>query len=470
MTQPASGPPLQSWKEVAAFLGVSIRTAQYWEREKGLPVSRLPTQNGRVSANPEDLERWRSRNSSAARPFQTILLWRTYGVAATLALLVIGGHDLVQHFRQRPGTPVRFQTEQGALTAIDSGGRVVWNKIFPGRAESESYTAQRSYPRRRLWSGDVDADGRIETVYVPPPGSPMMREIICFSQDGKERWRSQLALRNPSNWKEGQSVVVTDIDVTPGPDHSAAIFVARCRLPQHHGVVACLDHDGRPVGALDFPGHVEIVSVRDVGGNGAPELLVGGFNTATSEALLIVADTQRMVPVRKFLFPRTCVNRLLSEANRVGRIGGTAESIEIGVEESFDHQPIEIVYRFARNFKPRSTWLPESFRELHKRFEAEGRLNHTLEQPESYSAREIAISPPVENSTARNRLNRQLRSNVQTNHAARVHHALALPLVPVLSGECDIAQCLLRRLDRLVPDVKAAALLHFHQQPFVSDK
>jgi hypothetical protein len=35
---------LDSWKEIAAYLGRSIRTVQRWEREEGLPVHRLATQ------------------------------------------------------------------------------------------------------------------------------------------------------------------------------------------------------------------------------------------------------------------------------------------------------------------------------------------------------------------------------------------------------------------------------------------
>lgn len=392
MNQPASGSPLQSWKEVAAFLGVSVRTAQYWEREKGLPISRLRGEKGRIFANPEDLERWRGQNSSATRPFQTIAFWRSYSFGATLALLMVCGHDVFQHIRQTPGVPVRFQTEDGVLTAIDAHGRVVWNKVFPARAEFESYSAQRSYPRRHVSAGDIDGDGRIETVYLVPPGSnPTLREMVCFSQDGTERWRSALALRNPALWKDGQSVIVTDIEVASRRDHSGAVFVARCRLPDHHGVVAAMDHDGRNVGYLDFPGHIEVISIRDVGGNNVPDLLVGGFDKGKRQALLIVADAQRMIAVRQFLFPRSCINRNLAEANRVDRIGGTADSLEIGVEEWFDHLPMEIVYRFGRNFKERSTWFPDSFRDLHRRFEMESRLDHTIERADIYSAQEVAV-------------------------------------------------------------------------------
>lgn len=51
--------PLTSWKEIAAYLGHSIRTVQRWERDLGLPIHR-PSQkeNSSVMAFSEDLDRW----------------------------------------------------------------------------------------------------------------------------------------------------------------------------------------------------------------------------------------------------------------------------------------------------------------------------------------------------------------------------------------------------------------------------
>src|SRR5689334_4174929 len=42
---------LTSWKEIASYLGVNLRTAQKWEEERNLPVRRLPGGRGRVAAD-----------------------------------------------------------------------------------------------------------------------------------------------------------------------------------------------------------------------------------------------------------------------------------------------------------------------------------------------------------------------------------------------------------------------------------
>jgi Tol biopolymer transport system component len=63
---------LDSWKEIAAYLGRGIRTVQRWEREEGLPVHRLEhAQRGSVYASRRELTEWwesRRRKDTAAVP------------------------------------------------------------------------------------------------------------------------------------------------------------------------------------------------------------------------------------------------------------------------------------------------------------------------------------------------------------------------------------------------------------------
>ena len=57
----SSGPDdrLDSWKEIAAYLGRGVRTVQRWEREEGLPVHRLAHEKrGTVYARREELAAW----------------------------------------------------------------------------------------------------------------------------------------------------------------------------------------------------------------------------------------------------------------------------------------------------------------------------------------------------------------------------------------------------------------------------
>jgi Tol biopolymer transport system component len=61
---------LDSWKEIAVYLGRGIRTVQRWEREEGLPVHRLAHERrGSVYARREELAAWwESRRLTLAAP------------------------------------------------------------------------------------------------------------------------------------------------------------------------------------------------------------------------------------------------------------------------------------------------------------------------------------------------------------------------------------------------------------------
>ena len=73
------GDRLESWKEIAAYMGRGVTTVQRWELEEGLPVHRLPhAKKGSVFAFRRELDSWRVTRvqAGAARP----LLDRPAGV------------------------------------------------------------------------------------------------------------------------------------------------------------------------------------------------------------------------------------------------------------------------------------------------------------------------------------------------------------------------------------------------------
>lgn len=65
---------LDSWKAIAHYLGRDVRSVQRWERERGLPVYRLPGQKGgAVFAYEDELEQWlRSRQQDNASLVETL--------------------------------------------------------------------------------------------------------------------------------------------------------------------------------------------------------------------------------------------------------------------------------------------------------------------------------------------------------------------------------------------------------------
>jgi TolB-like protein/Tfp pilus assembly protein PilF len=61
---------LDSWKEIAAFLGRDERTVRRWEKERGLPVYRVPGGKGRIYSYTDELTTWLAgpQNSGVISP------------------------------------------------------------------------------------------------------------------------------------------------------------------------------------------------------------------------------------------------------------------------------------------------------------------------------------------------------------------------------------------------------------------
>jgi len=77
---------IDSWKEIAAFFGRDERTVKRWEKERGLPVQRVPGNRGSVFAYADELSRW--LHSSKAQPPVVTVSEQTKGskpVAAPVA-------------------------------------------------------------------------------------------------------------------------------------------------------------------------------------------------------------------------------------------------------------------------------------------------------------------------------------------------------------------------------------------------
>ncbi len=81
---------LDSWKAIGAFFGKDERTVKRWEKERGLPVHRLPgAARGSVFAYAEELEGWLAGSQSSSSPKVLEIPARTDPVAGGAPTLAV---------------------------------------------------------------------------------------------------------------------------------------------------------------------------------------------------------------------------------------------------------------------------------------------------------------------------------------------------------------------------------------------
>ena len=92
----AQGRRLESWKEIAAYLGRDVTTVRRWERREGLPVHRLlHLKLGSVYAYTTELDAWRDERAPAtdapdSRQVPGVVRWGVHGrTAAAIAALAL---------------------------------------------------------------------------------------------------------------------------------------------------------------------------------------------------------------------------------------------------------------------------------------------------------------------------------------------------------------------------------------------
>ena len=216
---PKPGTEFNGWKEIAQYLRVSVRTAQKFERERGLPVHRGAGIKSPVYATAMELDAWKAdlntttppgngsglgqanptavapppQRLAATRIFQSLSFWIVM-ITSGVSLFVLAAWHLY-----RIDQPINYQVEGDLLRTFDERGRLVWEYKLPGRPRPDAYKKTTPFqgdptsPHER--SGlfaDIDDDGKAEFLFVYwPQIGDNSTVLYCFRPNGNLAWTTR---------------------------------------------------------------------------------------------------------------------------------------------------------------------------------------------------------------------------------------------------------------------------------------
>jgi hypothetical protein len=324
---------LDSWKEIAEYLGHDVRTAIRWEQERGLPVHRMPgTKRSSVFAFTGEIDRWLLTDGvggdghasagvppgpgaplqaddqpSPRHPHQRSARARWLALLVASVVLVLLGLAFRAYLfsSRRPGVPrvTGIALSGTALRAYDEAGTVLWAHDFGRAVEQRQDPDGEGFPETFSWS-DIDSDSVAELLVSvafgnlsgnDPPGN---NELFAFSATGRVLWSHRLedtltfgAGRYGPPWH----------GLGPSPGRALAVFEVdgqkRIAWAQSHAtwwpsVLTILDASGRPLSKWVHSGVIYTV-VPWLSPNGT-RLLVGGVSNSREAAFLSVLDARRV--------------------------------------------------------------------------------------------------------------------------------------------------------------------------------
>ncbi|MGJ5819459.1 helix-turn-helix domain-containing protein [Paludibaculum fermentans] len=395
-----STPPrhLSSWKEIAAVLGISVRTAQIYEKSRGLPVQR---DGKRVAALESDLLEWRSRRLAEIHWWTNVVILQRIAAALALGILSLAGMLLWTTRSAWQTQRVAYATWHGnTITAYSAEGSPVWHRVFPYPINED---VDLRTPRV-AWVGDLDHDGEPETLSIYPHVQRESKgwELYCFSSTGANRWKLSISQAVQNSTREFSPPYVVRSFVTfPSPEHdstlwTAAVFVHHTLSPS---VLLVVDSSGRQRGEYWQFGHMNVVRALDLDGDGIDEILAGGIRESDHQAVLLVFDPRNVhgspppespasqVQLRGMFpgtekavvyFPRTILNRKREPFNFIETIDLIGDSIQVTVHETLEGQKGYLLYTLDRQLQAVDVAPSAAFNSAVMRLHAEQDLARDL--------------------------------------------------------------------------------------------
>jgi hypothetical protein len=426
---------LDSWKDIANLLGVTVRRAQRWEQDKGLPVGRLnlgPKKT--IHARRSEILEWqRSRlitPDHASRPqaplppdsapvkttpstTQPGRRWgRPWLAAGLLGVAAVAVAVIIALIRSHsPGVSGAVPVETAVLAstqlkAFGARGNLLWERPLGELTKSMRSDAIGPMKAGDYWRSDttivadMNGDGANDVVAVVTTAMPWNDQVLVFDGRGNELWR--FAPGRPLTWGERRFDNHYVVNWVMGPVlvDGRRLLVVSASNEFFPCQITLLDSGtGTMVGEFWHPGMLESGLISDVDSDGRPDLVLGGFNNpgpGSGRPVLAVlslpfgrVSSQDEAPFfpalphpedRYYVFPSVDVLELVNRPFGVSQLYFDSPDrlhAVVSVGRRFNTMP-QLHYQLSPALAVLGVEPCDLFRGAHLDFQHRGLLNHAL--------------------------------------------------------------------------------------------
>jgi hypothetical protein len=406
---------LTSWKEIATHMGRDVRTVLRWEKQRGLPVHRVPGATGRVVfAYTDELDAWakgRTAETGAAvvpepvpEPSQAAVpepaaapsaessraSWHRTAVAAGIAVAVIavGVATLATKISTGPAARAlaRAEVTDTAVRATSADGGVLWTyPLVRG--------IQRSYSKAVVT--DLNDDGQPDVaaslIIHDSSNAGTQGALLALDHRGRKLWERDV--------QDTLAFGTDSFGPTWAPDDLISYVSGgepRLAWALHHhtwwpSLLAVYNGRGERTSTFVNSGWIRNITASADG----KYLLAGGISNARNGASFAILDAHQPggaspedprspyecrncpegMPVRYFVMPWSDV----IEPTILGGRRGTFAAFPDGRLElrAVQRQNAEMIVELTPSLEIKSRRLSDGFWSVHAELEREGLLKHS---------------------------------------------------------------------------------------------
>lgn len=386
---------LSSWKDIADYLKVTVRTAQRWERKFDLPIRRLgKDQKFYIMADANEIDEWIKKSNRRLKARSMPLLKIVFLFIIFLGIATLINYFLFKHPSSKtPGLPFSFLARSDCIEVYDQDGHYLWSYQVNERLEQRPYLSSSS---PFIFFDDLDADNKMDVLMAVHTKDNIADRLVRLDVQGRVIWEYRPGLA----CQYGHRTYSSDFDIKLlhlsdlNGDGKKEIIVDACHKINFPCRIVVLDPDGFTQGEYWNTGHIVTIKTVDLNHDNYQEILLGGVNNNYQRGCLIILDVREITgcspPQANSDFfpahytPGTELFYILIPPDSLSKflfIQDTVFSIDLFNDQTFSvcTNKSRVFYKFNFDLSPLDVFTGLEFKQINQNLIQEGKIKTSFQ-------------------------------------------------------------------------------------------